>query len=271
MHISSMPNQYHNLKNSPEGIKAVAQEFEAMFTSIMLRAMRSTVGEGALVPQSMAGKIYTEMLDNQYASLSARHSSLGLSNLLKREIKRHDTPEKTLNASREWREIPLWAKQRPATSVINTPSPTEPNTANSTLSPLLRTVNKWSDLIDEKAQKYNVDRYLVKAVMARESAGDPYAVSRAGAKGLMQLMDPTARELGVTNSFSPRENVDGGVRYLRQMLDMFNGNEQLALASYNAGPGNVRRYNGIPPFKETQHYVKAVLRMRNEARAAEME
>jgi len=107
----------------------------------------------------------------------------------------------------------------------------------------------------------------VTALIARESAGNPNAVSPKGAKGLMQLMDGTAREMGVKYSFSPAENINGGVKYLKNMLDSFGGDEKLALASYNAGPGAVRKYNGIPPYRETQEYVRAVLALR--AKAAE--
>ena len=94
--------------------------------------------------------------------------------------------------------------------------------------------------------------------MQAESAFHPYVVSRAGAEGLMQLMPDLADEMGVTDSFDPRENIMGGARYLKQLLDLHNGNIALTLASYNAGPGNVRRYRGVPPFKETRTYVKKI-------------
>ena len=116
----------------------------------------------------------------------------------------------------------------------------------------------YEDIIQEAAKTYDLDPALIRAVMQAESAFHPYVVSRAGAEGLMQLMPVLADEMGVTDSFDPRENIMGGARYLKQLLDSHNGNIALTLASYNAGPGNVRRYGGVPPFKETRTYVKKI-------------
>ena len=117
---------------------------------------------------------------------------------------------------------------------------------------------EYDGLIGLTARTHQVPPALVKAVIAAESSFDPDAVSRKGAQGLMQLMPTTARSLGVADPLRPDENVDGGVRYLRDMMDRF-GNLSLALAAYNAGPKAVDRYRGVPPYPETRDYVKRVL------------
>jgi soluble lytic murein transglycosylase-like protein len=117
------------------------------------------------------------------------------------------------------------------------------------------------EFIAPAASKYGVAPELVAAVIWAESSGDPNAVSERGARGLMQLMPETAEELGVTRILDPRENVEGGTRYLRRMLDAHEGDVSLALAAYNAGPEAVRRYQGIPPYRETREYVGRVIRV----------
>jgi len=114
---------------------------------------------------------------------------------------------------------------------------------------------KW---ISESSKEYNVNSLLILAVMMQESNCKSTLVSSASAKGLMQLMDETANEMGVKNSFDPEENIMGGTKYLRWLLDKYNNDFSLVLAGYNAGPTNVDKYGGVPPFSETQNYVKEV-------------
>jgi soluble lytic murein transglycosylase-like protein len=116
----------------------------------------------------------------------------------------------------------------------------------------------YDTIIREAALRYGVDAALIRSVMQTESAFNPYAVSDAGALGLMQLMPELASELGVADPFDPRENIMAGAQHLRRLLDLHGGNVTLALASYNAGEGVVARYGAVPPFRETRNYVKRV-------------
>ncbi len=131
-----------------------------------------------------------------------------------------------------------------------------PNLSEGSLSALRKRIEQATA---SAARKYDLPEKLVRSVIRHESNFDPTAVSPAGAQGLMQLMPGTARELGVKDPFDIRQNIDGGARYLRQMIDQFDGDWRKALAAYNAGPGTVRKYGGVPPYPETRRYVRKVM------------
>jgi soluble lytic murein transglycosylase-like protein len=148
-------------------------------------------------------------------------------------------------------EIASYSTQPDPAAAPSTSRPT-------TLSPA--TPAKSTDqIVREASQSQGVDSDFLHCVIRQESAGNAKAVSSAGARGLMQLMPDTAQKLGVTDSFSPEQNVRGGARYLRELLERYHGDAVKALAAYNAGPGAVDRYRGVPPYRETQLYVQRIV------------
>lgn len=145
-----------------------------------------------------------------------------------------------------------------------TAQPTTSVQAQISVQPQLRDYTQPSkpqllSMISQIAQKHGVDEKLVKAVIKQESGFNPKAKSHCGAMGLMQLMPATAKTLGLSDPYNPVQNVDGGVRHLKWLLSKYHGNVILALAAYNAGSGAVDKYDGVPPYAETQNYVKSIL------------
>jgi hypothetical protein len=175
----------------------------------------------------------------------------------------HDTEGRLVVSDRP---LDASARQIPGTTP-STPRPSSARPAGAR--PMVSMSGQYDDLIDQHSANAGVRSGLVRAVIQAESAGNSSAVSRKGAQGLMQLMPATAADLGVKNSFNPTENIRGGTVYLRQLLDRYGDNEELAVAAYNAGPGAVDRYGAkVPPYTETRQYVKRVLGSTAAMRAA---
>ena len=148
----------------------------------------------------------------------------------------------------------------PATAIVGVEAFMEPVPADNPRAVMQAKVGDVAGIVQQSGETHNLNVALLMAVIHAESAGNPHARSRSGARGLMQLMPGTAIELGVTDSFSPEANVNGGSAYLDRLLTRYHENIALALAAYNAGPAAVDRYHGMPPYRETQRYVAKVIR-----------
>ncbi len=229
-------------------IADAARDFESLLTSMMLKSMTQTTG-GLFGKEGFGGDYFDSMFETQIASYMSKSKSFGVSDQIFRKL-----------TGEELSKFRMEIAQKPA---LKQPVKVEKITDNAkSISPSIGSLNrldKYKDLISGASKKYGIDEKIIKSVILTESAANPRAVSKANAKGLMQLMDGTAKEMGVKNSFDPRQNIEGGVKYLAKMFDSYKGDIQLALAAYNAGPGNVNKYNGIPPFKETKNYITRVL------------
>jgi Rod binding domain-containing protein len=245
-------------------IAEASRGFESMFVNIMLKEMKKGLldkdekNDSLTVFGSDTFEGYTDMMFSDEISKSG--SGIGIAEMIYTNLTGGDTLKPITKEVLE--KIPEM-KVKP--SILQIPVENNPIKeskptifGDSFIDRLNARISKYENIINEASSKFKVPENVIKAIIGAESAGRADAVSSVGAKGLMQLMDGTADNLGVRNSFDPRQNILGGTKYIKQMLDRFDGNIDYALAAYNAGPGNVRKYNGIPPFKETQSYVVRV-------------
>lgn len=237
--VSSTQAQNSNLKKERlEKLRNAAQQFEAIFISHMLKVMRETIPEGGMFDRKLANEFYESMFDQEIAMQLAKRQNHGFADILFRQL------SGKLDVGTPMKDIIDGIRQiKSQDRSMTTPRP------QLNLEPI----------VQKAAKDFNLDPNLIHSVIRQESAGNPNAVSSKGAKGLMQLMDSTAKMLGVNQSFDPEQNVRGGAKYLKQLLNQFDNDLGLALAAYNAGPNNVKKYGGIPPFEETQKYVTKVL------------
>ena len=266
-------------------LKKATKEFESFFLLYMLKAMRKTIPESGFLESGPGKDIYISMFDEELSRKIAGSSSASLSEILYSSLEKHliaaENSEKAGESNRSGviapssiitlpgqssevskvKDIPEKDMIRP---VDVRPDKKEPAYNDVRLRIKTGTVlEKFGSTIREVSNRYDVDPRLVYSVIMCESGGRADAVSSRGAKGLMQLMDGTAREMGVADSLNPRQNIIGGTKYLRRLLDKYDGNVKLTLAAYNAGPGNVSKYNGVPPYSETRSYIEKVLDLLN--------
>lgn len=258
-----------------ERTSRACKEFESILIYHMLSTMRRAFKSEEDSDLGFGGDIFKSMMDEQLSIALAKAGGIGLSELLERGLGLEVEEAKPGPSSADQIVRPVVSRGGPARSVTapaEAGETKEPETAtdvdlsgsagDGTASSWMRSVTDrlkpYERTIRAAARVFGVDADLIRAVIVQESGGDQRAVSHKGAKGLMQLTDGTARDLGVTDPFDPAQNIFGGARLLARLLGTFEGNLRLALASYNAGLGAVRKYGGIPPYKETQDYVRRV-------------
>lgn len=257
-------------------LRKATREFESFFILHMLKAMRKTIPQTDLMGNSLGRDIYTSLFDEELSKKIVGNSSRSLADVLYKSLEKHlaasergesDTGPVEINTKIEDKRLEHLPSGR---RLAETSPVTAENAGNSPVTPLGfyksnpkisadPVLEKYGSIIEKASRSYDVDPRLIYSVIMAESGGKADAISSKGARGLMQLMDSTASEMGVADSLSPHQNIVGGTKYLRQLLDRYNGNMKLALAAYNAGPGVVSKYNGVPPYSETRRYVEKVL------------
>ncbi|AEA33290.1 lytic transglycosylase domain-containing protein [Hippea maritima] len=226
-------------------LKEACRQFESLFISKLLSAMEKTVPEDPIVKNDAANSIYKSMYINALSQKMSQNSPFGIAktlfDILKDYVNYKTHIEKTENK-------PINLKTQIEFKPLN----------KDKFIKIDEKAEIIQKAINDASKRFHVPKKLLYGIIKAESGFNPSAVSKAGAIGLMQLMPQTAIEMGVKNIWDIRENILGGARYISKLIKEFKDYKK-ALAAYNAGPGNVKKYGGIPPFKETQNYIKKVL------------
>ena len=264
----ALESSLHRLQNSAarntrqDDLKKVSRELESIFVKLLLDTMEKTVPKNGLTGNSPAMETWRGLFHEKLSMKVSEQGSIGLADMIYTQLSKHMDRHREVPPARPDPQQGKTAGEsiQPVNSLEVEPSAQPSQTGNRTGTAAL---DRFRPLIEKACSRNGLDPALVAAVVMQESAGDPHAVSPAGAGGLMQLMPQTADSLGVLNVFDPEENIEGGTRYLKQLLESFGGDETLALAAYNAGASAVKRYNGVPPYPETQNYVKSVAALKS--------
>jgi len=249
-HISQTPEIPQRYSDEQKAkIAKASKDFESLLTSMMLKEMNKTKEDGMFGEDSYGGDYFESLFQSEIANKISGGSGLGIASELFRKI----TGENLDLSSFEQTLESLRIKQKALKTSNSAAAPISPSQQS------IERIEKFDAHINEAAKTYGVDKGLIKSVIMAESAGNANAYSPAKAKGLMQLIDSTATSMGVQNVWDPRQNIMGGTKYLADLLRQYDGDVKLALAGYNAGPANVEKYKGVPPFDETKSYISRVL------------
>ena len=246
-------------KYSDNRLRQVSRDLESIFIKQLLDTMQKSVPESDLYGASSGMETWKGMFNEKLAGVVSGQESIGLAemiyNQLSADLDRHREVPPAEDRSGEKGAAPMRQQDKP---LKNTGTLEKASEAN-----LPGPIARFRALIEQAANRHRLDPALIAAVMIQESGGDPKAVSTAGARGLMQLMPETWESLGVADPYDPSQNIEGGTRYLKTLLESFGGDETLALAAYNAGPSAVKRYGKVPPYPETQNFVRSVMALKN--------
>lgn len=246
-------------EKSKAKLQKAARDFEAMFVNYLLKNLRESTNKINEDKESdgFGGEMMQEMMDFELAKHISRTSNFGIAEAVYKNVTNESLPNiRSYTVPDAERTLPK------NTNPVDELKKLVEQRNGKTSTPVKSAVEKYEPIIQKAAEKYNVDSTLIKAVIASESAGNPRAASSANAKGLMQLIDSTAAMVGVKNVWDPEQNIFGGTKYLKQLLDTFDGDVRLAVASYNAGPQRVIKHGTVPPIAETQNYVKRVFQFK---------
>lgn len=249
-HIQFTPEARNFSVTEKQRMAEVSKQFESLLTSMMLKSMNQTTGNGLFGENSFGGDFFDSIFQFEIANQMSKGTGLGVAEQIYRRLTGENFSPEVLNPKLQPLEKLPKIELQQNTQEIGAVKPSNQS---------LNRLSKYDDIINNASEMYGVDKNIIKSVILAESSAKENAVSSANAKGLMQIIDSTAKYLGINNVFDPKENIMGGAKYLSELLRKYNGNLKFALAGYNAGPGNVDKYNGIPPFNETQTYVKRVI------------
>lgn len=284
-------------------LREAADALEALFVTQLVKA--SNMVSAGLARDGAGGSVYQGLAEESFGDALAKSADFGIAKELVRSFEKHGaSAHERAGAAAPPKTRPIAPPASPAlpashravvragtasapraesaaASAVSPASPAAPAKPASmqraatgapavaaSAHPFAARLAPFADAVREAADRFEVDPRVIEAVIARESSGNPRAESPKGARGLMQIIPATARELGLANAFDPRQNILAGTRYLSRMLERFNGDLALALAAYNAGPGAVARHGGIPPYRETIRYVSEVLTLVGDLRGA---